>query len=64
MYKPGHDKVNTLEDEGDEEDFPKIIDYCFSVDISGVIFAMHDLGYKVRWLRKGEKSTTWKDKSK
>nr|KAJ0214192.1 hypothetical protein LSAT_V11C400176450 [Lactuca sativa] len=34
------------------------------VDISGVIFALQDLGDKARYPRKGEKSTTWKDKSK
>ena len=39
-------------------------DYCFSVDVSGLMFAMQDLGDKARWPQKVEKSTTWKDKSK
>ncbi|KAL7600002.1 uncharacterized protein LOC111909241 [Lactuca sativa] len=36
----------------------------FSVDVSGVIYAMQDLGDKARWLKRDNKSTTWKDKSK
>ena len=40
--KPGHHKLNALEDEGEEEDFPRITDYCFFVDISGMI-------YKKKW---------------
>ena len=48
--------VNALEDEGEEDEFPKITQYCFSIDVSGLIFAMQDLSNKARWPRKGEKS--------
>lgn len=34
------------------------------MDVSGLIFAMQDLGDKARWLRKRETSNRWKDKSK
>ncbi|XP_023743493.1 uncharacterized protein LOC111891666 [Lactuca sativa] len=62
--KPDHHMVNALEDERDEEEPPKITDYCFSVDVSGLIYAMDDLGDKARWPNKNNKSTSWKDKSK
>ena len=62
--KPDHHRVNALGEEIEEEGFPKITDYCFSVDISGLLFAMQDLGEKARWPRKGDKANTWKDKSK
>lgn len=41
-----------------------ITDYCFSVDVSGLIFVMQDLGEKARWPRKGDKSSGLKYKSK
>ena len=62
--KPDTHRVNTLEEDMEEEEFPKITDYCFSVDTSGLLYAMQDLGDKARWPRKGEKSSSWKDKSK
>ena len=37
---PDHHMVNTLVDEGEEEEFPKIIDNCFSVDILRIIFVI------------------------
>ena len=46
--KPDHHRVNALGEEIEEEGFPKITDYCFSVDISGLLFAMQDLGEKAR----------------
>ena len=51
------------EDEDNDEDYPKLTEYCFSVDTAGLMFAMQDLGEKARWHRK-EKSTGWKDKTK
>jgi hypothetical protein len=62
--EPDHHRANALEEEIEEEEFPKIIDYCFSVDVSGLLYAMQDLGDKTRWPRKGDRSNTWKDKSK
>ncbi|XP_023737251.1 uncharacterized protein LOC111885204 [Lactuca sativa] len=62
--KLDHHRVNALKDEGEKGKIPKITDYCFSVDISGVIHAMHDLGDKARWPKRDNKSITWKDKSK
>ncbi|KAL4591274.1 hypothetical protein LXL04_004232 [Taraxacum kok-saghyz] len=61
--KHDHYRVNAPEEEGEDEEFPKIIDYCFSVDVSA-LFAMQVLGDKARWPRKGDKANTWKDKSK
>lgn len=61
--KPDHHRVNALKDEGEEDDFPKIFDYCFSMDVTGIIYVMQDLGDKTRWPKKGEKSTSLKDKS-
>ena len=45
-----------MEDEKDE-DHPKLTDYCFYVDISGLMYAMQDLGDKARWPRKNEKNS-------
>ncbi|KAK1432045.1 hypothetical protein QVD17_08934 [Tagetes erecta] len=56
-------RINAVEEE-DEEEYPKISDYCFSVDTSNLLCAMQDLGDKARWPRKNEKSSGWKGKSK
>jgi hypothetical protein len=56
--------VHAVQNEEDDEEYPRISEYCFSVDISGLMLAMQDLGEKARWPRKNEKSTTFKDKSK
>lgn len=48
--------VHALDNEGKEDELPKIIDYCFSVDVSDLIFVMQDIGEKENWPRKGEKS--------
>ncbi|KAL4582843.1 hypothetical protein LXL04_007404 [Taraxacum kok-saghyz] len=56
-------KVKTLEDEENDEDYPKISDYSFSVDTTGLIYAIQDIGDKARWPKKKEKSNTWKDRS-
>ena len=34
--KPDTHRVNALEEDMEEEEFPKITDYCFSVDTSGL----------------------------
>ncbi|XP_023749791.1 uncharacterized protein LOC111898097 [Lactuca sativa] len=62
--RPDRHRVNALEDEGEEEEPPKITDYCFYVDVSGLIHAMQDLRDKARWIKKENKPTNWKDKSK
>ncbi|KAK9077953.1 hypothetical protein SSX86_002010 [Deinandra increscens subsp. villosa] len=42
-YRNDNHRVNAVEDEEDEEDFPKVSDYCFSVDVSGLLCALQDL---------------------
>ena len=56
--KSDHHRVNALEDEEEEEELPKITDYCFSVDVLGVIHVLQDLGYRARWPKRDNKSTT------
>lgn len=46
--KPDHYWINALDDEGEENEFPNITDYFFSLDVSSLIFAMQDLSDKVR----------------
>ncbi|KAI3742755.1 hypothetical protein L1987_60450 [Smallanthus sonchifolius] len=53
-----------MEDNEEEEEYHKLSEYFFSLDTTGLLFAMHDLGEKARWSRKFEKGTGWKDKSK
>ncbi|KAK9050700.1 hypothetical protein SSX86_030330 [Deinandra increscens subsp. villosa] len=48
----------------DDEEYPKVSEYCFSVDIGGLMCAMQDLGEKARWPRKTDKQGSWKDKTK
>jgi hypothetical protein len=57
-------KVNLVGDDVDEEDYPKISDYCFSATTSELIYAMQGLGEKARWPRKNDKNPGFKDKSK
>lgn len=61
---PGHHRLNALDNEGREDEFPRISNYCFSVGVSGLIFARHNLGETSKWTRNNEKSSEWKDKSK
>ena len=61
--KPDIPRINAV-DEDDNEEYPKISEYCFSVDTGGLICAMQDLGEKARWPRKVEKPGFGKDKSK
>ena len=42
--KPDSHRINALEEDVEEVEFPKITDYCFSVDTSGLLYAMQDLG--------------------
>ena len=46
--KLGPYRVNALEDEGVEGEPPDITDYCFSVDVFGLIHAIQDLRDKAR----------------
>lgn len=57
-------RVNAVEGEDDDECYPKLTDYCFSVDISGIMCAMQNLGEKARWPKKNDRNPGWKDKSK
>src|ERR1043165_9021162 len=60
--RPDNKKFNVVEDD-DKEDCHKRLDYCCFVDVSGLMYAMKDLGDKARWPKKDNKSG-WKDKSK
>ncbi|XP_076881130.1 uncharacterized protein LOC143529171 [Bidens hawaiensis] len=62
--KPNGQKINAIKEEEDDEDCPRISDYCFSVDMGGVMLAVRNLGDKARWPRKNEKAPPPKDKSK
>ncbi|XP_076890307.1 uncharacterized protein LOC143541352 [Bidens hawaiensis] len=62
--KPNGKKINAVKDEKDDEDCPRISNYCFSVDMRGVMLAVRSLGDKARWPRKNEKAPPPKDKSK
>ncbi|KAK9075696.1 hypothetical protein SSX86_004025 [Deinandra increscens subsp. villosa] len=57
-------KVNVVEQDDDDEEYPKVFEYCFSVNIGGLMCAMQDLGEKARWPRKNDKQGSWKDKTK
>ncbi|KAI3695247.1 hypothetical protein L1987_78239 [Smallanthus sonchifolius] len=57
-------RVNAVEDDEEEEEYPKLSEYCFSVDTNGLLYAIRDLGDKARWPRKFERNNGWKDKSK
>ena len=62
--KSENNRINAIEeDEDNDEEYPKLTEYCFSVDTAGLMCAMQDLGEKERWPRK-EKSAGWKDKTK
>ncbi|MFS7922007.1 putative retrotransposon gag domain-containing protein [Helianthus anomalus] len=56
--------VHTVDQEEDDEDYPPISEYCFSVDNHELILAMQNLGEKARWPRKNDKPSGTKDKSK
>jgi hypothetical protein len=62
--RPDNQNVHAVEYDEDDEEYPKISDYCFSVDVGGLLLAMQDLGERARWPKKNEKSTGYKDKSK
>ncbi|KAK1411207.1 hypothetical protein QVD17_37753 [Tagetes erecta] len=63
-FKHDNQNVHAMEYDEDEEEYPKISEYCFSDDISDVLLAMQDLGEKARWPRKTDKAVGYKDKSK
>ncbi|XP_076930094.1 uncharacterized protein LOC143594736 [Bidens hawaiensis] len=51
-------------EDDEEEEYPRISDYFFSVNMPGIRFAMQDLGDNARWPRKIEKVSSWKDQSR
>ncbi|KAJ0847565.1 putative retrotransposon gag domain-containing protein [Helianthus annuus] len=55
--------VHAVDQEEDDEDYPPISEYCFSVDNHELILAMQNLGEKARWPRKNDKPSGTKDKS-
>ncbi|XP_021990920.1 uncharacterized protein LOC110887651 [Helianthus annuus] len=61
--KNDNKRVNAVKDE-DEEEYPELSEYCFSVNIPELMYAMQGLGDKARWPRKNPKNVDWKDKSK
>ncbi|KAJ0898693.1 putative retrotransposon gag domain-containing protein [Helianthus annuus] len=56
-------RVNVVQDE-DPEEYPELSEYCFSVNIPELMYAMQGLGDKARWPRKNQQKADWKDKSK
>ncbi|KAI3704181.1 hypothetical protein L1987_74396 [Smallanthus sonchifolius] len=62
--KPDNHRINVVEDDEVEEEYPKFSEYYFSLDTTGLLYAMQDLGDKARWPRKFEKTIGGKDKSK
>lgn len=56
--------VNALEDEEAYEVYTEISYYCFSVNVSGLLYVMRNLGDKVRWPNKNKMTPGWKDKYK
>ncbi|KAJ0735658.1 putative retrotransposon gag domain-containing protein [Helianthus annuus] len=56
--------VRAIDQEEDDEDYPPISEYCFSVDNNELILAMQNLGDKARWPRKNDRQAASKDKSK
>ncbi|KAK1431738.1 hypothetical protein QVD17_08334 [Tagetes erecta] len=63
-FKLDNPNVHAVEYDEDEEEYPKISEYCFSVDVGDVLLAMQDLGEKARRPRKTYKAVGYKDKSK
>ncbi|XP_021992015.1 uncharacterized protein LOC110888818 [Helianthus annuus] len=63
-YKPDNQNVHVVDQYKDEEEYPRISEYCFSIDNSELMLALQNLGEKARWPKKNEKSTTFEDKSK
>ncbi|KAI3732604.1 hypothetical protein L1987_63810 [Smallanthus sonchifolius] len=47
--KPDNCRINAVEDDEEEEEYPKLFEYCFSLDTSGLLYAVQDLGDKARW---------------
>ena len=55
--------MNVVEDE-DPEEYPELSEYCFSVNIPELMYAMQGLGDKAMWPRKNQQKADCKDKSK
>ncbi|XP_022007254.2 uncharacterized protein LOC110906428 [Helianthus annuus] len=56
--------VDVVEQDEDEEEYPKISEYCFSVDNSELMLTLQNSGEKARWPKKNDKSNSFKDKYK
>ncbi|KAF5789717.1 putative retrotransposon gag domain-containing protein [Helianthus annuus] len=63
-HRNDNQNVHAVDQEEDDEDYPPISEYCFSVDNHELILAMQNLGEKARWPRKNDKPSGTKDKSK
>ncbi|KAF5764494.1 putative retrotransposon gag domain, aspartic peptidase domain superfamily [Helianthus annuus] len=63
-HRNDNQNVHAVDQEEDDEDYPPISEYCFSVDNHELILAMQNLGEKARWPRKNDKPAGTKDKSK
>ncbi|KAF5802492.1 putative aspartic peptidase domain superfamily [Helianthus annuus] len=63
-HRNDNQNVHVVDQEEDDEDYPPISEYCFSVDNHELILAMQNLGEKARWPRKNDKPSGTKDKSK
>ncbi|KAJ0874581.1 putative retrotransposon gag domain, aspartic peptidase domain superfamily [Helianthus annuus] len=63
-HRNDNQNVHAVDQEEDDEDYPPISEYCFSVDNHELILAMQNLGEKARWPRKSDKPSGTKDKSK
>ncbi|KAF5785840.1 putative retrotransposon gag domain-containing protein [Helianthus annuus] len=63
-HRNENQNVHAVDQEEDDEDYPPISEYCFSVDNHELILAMQNLGEKARWPRKNDKPSGTKDKSK
>ncbi|KAD3640093.1 hypothetical protein E3N88_29316 [Mikania micrantha] len=56
-YKADNHKINSVDEDEDDEEYPRISEYCFSVDIPELMCPMQDLGEKARWPPKEKKNT-------
>lgn len=57
---PLNHRVNALEEKEEDEDYPKIFDYYFSINVLGLLYAIQDIGNKIRWPKKNDKASVWK----
>ncbi|KAI3725211.1 hypothetical protein L1987_64989 [Smallanthus sonchifolius] len=46
---PDNHRVNDVEDDEEEKQYPKLPEYCFSLDTPDLLYVMQDIGDKARW---------------